>query len=856
MQAPRGFESPPFRQLDFLAKSQDGHTFGSARIEDVVVARYPTAFGKYLLLERINVGGMAEVFKAKTFGVHGYQRIMALKRILPNIMEDEDFIRMFIDEARIASHLEHGNVVRILELGQHGESLYIAMEFVQGRDLRQLVNTCRKRGIEIPPGLVAYIIMEAAKGLDYAHRRTDLVGNPLHIIHRDVSPQNLLLSWDGDVKVCDFGIAKAQNRAHQTQAGVLKGKFAYMSPEQVRGKAIDHRSDIFGLGTIAHEMISGRRLFLGESDFSTLERVRKAQAPRLDLERDDVERDFSDAILTALARDPNKRFAWASDFADALQPWLIDGRRILSGRDLAEFLRQVFPGELEQDRQRMQDYLAMEAPADLSESAPSELRLEGSYDELSKEMLDAVAESDRTVIFDTGTVEQLDTINTDQERTILHDGAIGDASLPPPSKPVATASGDDEKTVLATLEELQAAGLDTLDVETQPAQPAAPPPPPSAPGMTVPPPPPGSMAPRASTMAPPPPPPPGGRGASTPPSPMTAGGNPIPVIAPVQGKGGKSPVVVAGAGLAGALVVFALAWVIFTSFASTHQKGSGTTSEPKTTKSTVTSQKESPSESTAKDVFPDGGVAAREPTPENKEKVTKTESSKPKAAKRVKKKSSDKRKLPESSKPQTRAKKQQATPAVATKNRKSEPDTPEAADCVLTVLTTPQGAKVKLGRAELGPSPVSQTGLDCQRSYQLEVSHPGYLARKARFSFGANKKKRMSLSLQAKQKPKARPKASTAAKVPESGKAEGPKVQIGTPGVRARVSIDGKSYGQTPLAGTRAPKLRPGRHRLVLSSGGQTWKYTITVPSGRERVSLVIKTLGEPVSGVVRAIPD
>jgi serine/threonine protein kinase len=156
---------------------------------------------------------MAEVFKAKAFGVHGYQRILALKRILPNIMEDEDFIKMFIDEARIATHLEHGNIARILELGQHGHSLYIAMEYVQGRDLRELLSRCRKRGIEFPVNLATYIISEACKGLDYAHHSTDLIGNPLEIVHRDVSPQNLLLSWDGAVKVCDFGIAKAQNRA-------------------------------------------------------------------------------------------------------------------------------------------------------------------------------------------------------------------------------------------------------------------------------------------------------------------------------------------------------------------------------------------------------------------------------------------------------------------------------------------------------------------------------------------------------------------------------------------------------------------------------------------------------------------
>ena len=398
------------------------------------MARYPLPFGKYLLLERINVGGMAEVFKTKTFGVHGFQRIGALKRILPNIMEDEDFIKMFIDEARIATHLEHGNIVRILELGQHGHSLYIAMEYVPGRDLRELLARCRKRGIEFPINLVAYIISEACKGLDYAHRCTDLVGNPMDIIHRDVSPQNILLSWDGAVKVCDFGIAKAQNRASQTQAGVLKGKFAYMSPEQVRGKPIDHRSDIFGLGVIAHEMVSGQRLFLGESDFSTLQRVRKADVRPLTLERDDVEEEFSDAILGALARDPKQRYATAQDFANAIQPWLIEGRRITSAADLEAFMQKLYAAEIAADREKMQRFLEMEAPEGLAEAATKEVHAENSStDEI---VLPGPSDEDKTVIFDVNAAG-LESVNTDGERTMLVD---------PVSDPM---PGDEDKTMIA-----------------------------------------------------------------------------------------------------------------------------------------------------------------------------------------------------------------------------------------------------------------------------------------------------------------------------------------------------------------------------------------------------------------------
>jgi serine/threonine protein kinase len=191
---------------------------------------YPLKFGKYLLLERVNVGGMAEVFKAKTFGVAGFERILAIKRILPSLVEDEEFIRMFIDEARIAVQLNHANIVQIYELGKHGEHYYIAMEYLPSRDLRGILDKMRLGGQLMPIPQAAYAISKVCEGLDYAHRRRDPAGNPMNIIHRDVSPQNILVSYEGEIKIIDFGIAKAANRASKTQAGVLKGKFGYMSP--------------------------------------------------------------------------------------------------------------------------------------------------------------------------------------------------------------------------------------------------------------------------------------------------------------------------------------------------------------------------------------------------------------------------------------------------------------------------------------------------------------------------------------------------------------------------------------------------------------------------------------------------
>ncbi|MFZ9890012.1 MAG: serine/threonine protein kinase, partial [Myxococcota bacterium] len=204
---------------------------------------YPVRFGKYVLLERVNVGGMAEVFKAKTFGVAGFERILAIKRILPSLVDDQEFIHMFIDEARIAVQLNHTNIAQIYELGKQGPHYYIAMEYLPSRDLRSILDRLRSAGQLMPIAQAAYITAKICEGLDYAHRRRDPAGAPMNIIHRDVSPQNILVTYEGDIKVIDFGIAKAANRASKTQAGVLKGKFGYMSPEQVRGLPIDRRSD-------------------------------------------------------------------------------------------------------------------------------------------------------------------------------------------------------------------------------------------------------------------------------------------------------------------------------------------------------------------------------------------------------------------------------------------------------------------------------------------------------------------------------------------------------------------------------------------------------------------------------------
>src|SRR3989338_5616370 len=231
-------------------------------------------FGKYYLIEKLAVGGMAEIYKGKTYGVDGFEKLLVVKRILPHCCADKDFITMLVDEAKLSVTLSHANVVQVYDLGKVGDDYFISMEYINGVNLRDIVYRCRERNIKFPDELAAFIMSEVCKGLDYAHRKTDAGGVPLGIVHRDVSPQNILLSYEGEVKLVDFGIAKAAMNISHTMAGILKGKIAYMSPEQALGKTIDHRTDIFSAGIVLYEMLTGGKLFTGESQFEVLNQIR------------------------------------------------------------------------------------------------------------------------------------------------------------------------------------------------------------------------------------------------------------------------------------------------------------------------------------------------------------------------------------------------------------------------------------------------------------------------------------------------------------------------------------------------------------------------------------------------------
>lgn len=305
----------------------------------------PIPFGRYLLLEKLATGGMAEIFKAKLVGVEGFEKTLVIKRILPFWSERADFVSMLVDEAKVLVHLNHPNIVQVYELGRVGATYFIAMEYVEGMDLRKFVHCSRQQGIELDQDVLLTIIAEALGGLQYAHERSLPGQGPLGIVHRDISPQNILLGLGGEVKVTDFGIAKAVIQSHETQTGVLKGKYAYMSPEQAEGRALDHRSDLFSMGIVLWELLFGERLFASSNEIQTLEKVRRAEIHWPEPRRAKLYPGLQAVLTKALARKPQDRFGTAEEFQDALEDCL-PRHRPLAHQKLAKVFSPILGGRV------------------------------------------------------------------------------------------------------------------------------------------------------------------------------------------------------------------------------------------------------------------------------------------------------------------------------------------------------------------------------------------------------------------------------------------------------------------------------------------------------------------------------
>ena len=285
---------------------------------------------------------MAEVYRAKQTGADNFERPVAIKRILPHIARDPNFIAMFQAEAKLAVQLQHGNICQIYQLGRHEDSFYIALEYVDGRDVGAILDLHQKQGKPIPLPQACYIIRRVCEGLDYAHNKKSSQGEPLNIIHRDISPPNLLISYEGEIKLIDFGLAKAVGSSVQTQAGIIKGKLAYMSPEQVRGATLDLRSDVFAVGIVFFELLTARRLFRRDSDLETFDAVRQCRVPRPSEINPDIPKALEEILLTALARDIDKRYQSAGAMNEAIQDFALSSRNTFRGDQLGEWMRRLF----------------------------------------------------------------------------------------------------------------------------------------------------------------------------------------------------------------------------------------------------------------------------------------------------------------------------------------------------------------------------------------------------------------------------------------------------------------------------------------------------------------------------------
>lgn len=296
---------------------------------------------RYRVIERIAAGGMAEVFRAESAGLEGFKKKVAIKRVLPHLAGKTEFIGMFLDEARLSAHLGHSNCVQVFDIGQGDDTYFIVMEMVEGADLKGVIAHHRERHQVIPAEEAVLICVRICEGLAYAHELRDDRGNHLHIVHRDMSPPNVLMTQHGEVKIADFGLAKANSQLEESQPGIIKGKFGYLSPEAAQGKPVDHRTDIFAVGIILWEMLAGRRLFQGNTDLETVKQVQRADVPDMLQFNPNVPPSVLAVMKKALAGDPNERYQSARALGDDLNQVLFNLPRAVSSFDLAKLVVPV-----------------------------------------------------------------------------------------------------------------------------------------------------------------------------------------------------------------------------------------------------------------------------------------------------------------------------------------------------------------------------------------------------------------------------------------------------------------------------------------------------------------------------------
>ena len=298
---------------------------------------------RYTITERLDHGGMAEVFRGVAESMEGFKKTVAIKRILPNLTKNQKFVSMFLDEARLSLFLQHANIVQVFDISKTPDNAYfLVMEYVDGCNLKALIERQKQKGKRIEIAHTIYLMIECCKALHYAHALEHPETNePLGIVHRDISPPNILLSKNGEVKLVDFGLAKANSQIESTDPGVVKGKFSYLSPEAASGHEVDHRADVFAVGIILWELFTGRRLFYGETDYQTVELVRQARVPSIAALNPEIEPELEQVVRKALARDPDERYQNAADLGDALAQYLFSRRMKVTARDIASLVKDT-----------------------------------------------------------------------------------------------------------------------------------------------------------------------------------------------------------------------------------------------------------------------------------------------------------------------------------------------------------------------------------------------------------------------------------------------------------------------------------------------------------------------------------